>query len=215
VADDVAQGGLVEQRRRFALARGQGADAGKMPGQPMGRADKEMAGAHSRVTYLEGENSLLGLSARLAFDGLLHHRVEGGVEQALHQRVGRVVGAGGLALVAGELGEPMGDLYNPEVSIRYGSWYLKGLLDKYNGNLDLALAAYNAGVPRADKYKDKVMPLPYETVFFVQKVKGAEGMYDKVHDAWYSKSQSEKRNPVTVGFANLGDFVKKLILGNK
>ncbi|HLB95608.1 MAG TPA: lytic transglycosylase domain-containing protein [Patescibacteria group bacterium] len=117
--------------------------------------------------------------------------------------------------IAGELGEPMGDLYNPEVSIRYGSWYLKGLLDKYNGNLDLALAAYNAGVPRADKYKDKVMPLPYETVFFVQKVKGAEGMYDKVHDAWYSKSQSEKRNPVTVGFANLGDFVKKLILGNK
>ena len=44
-------------------------------------------------------------SAGLALDRLLHDRVEGGVEQALHERVGRVVGAGGLALVAGELGK--------------------------------------------------------------------------------------------------------------
>ena len=35
----------------------------------------------------------------------LHHRVERGVEQALHQHVGSVVGAGGLPGVAGELGE--------------------------------------------------------------------------------------------------------------
>ena len=118
--------------------------------------------------------------------------------------------------IAEELGEPtMGDLYDPDVSIRYGTWYIKGLLDKYNGDLDLALAAYNAGVGRADKYKDNVMPLPYETVFFVQKVKSAEDMYNKVHNSWYSESQSEKRNPVTLGFSNLGDFVKKLILGNK
>jgi len=39
------------------------------------------------------------------FQALLHHRVEGGVEEALHEGVGGVVGAGGLALVAGELGE--------------------------------------------------------------------------------------------------------------
>lgn len=116
--------------------------------------------------------------------------------------------------ISQELGEPkMGDLYDPDVSIRYGTWYVKGLLDKYNGDTDLALAAYNAGVGRADKFKDKVMPLPYETVFFVQKVKGGEEMYNKVYDSWYSQSQSEKRNPVAIGFSNLGDFVKRLILG--
>jgi len=116
--------------------------------------------------------------------------------------------------IAQEMGEPaMGDLYDPDVSIRYGSWYIKGLLDKYNGNLDLALAAYNAGVPRTDKYQESGLSLPYETVFFIQKVKGAEAMYDKVYDAWYSQSQSEKRNPVAIGFANLADYVKKLILG--
>lgn len=115
--------------------------------------------------------------------------------------------------IADELGEPMGDLYNPETSISYGSWYLKGLLDKYSGNPDLALAAYNAGVPRVDKFKDGVGALPYETVFFVQKVKDAETMYDKIYGSWYSEVSSEKRNPVAIGFDNLANFVKTLILG--
>lgn len=142
-------------------------------------------------------------------------------ESRFNPRSTSSVGATGLmqimpgtgASIAQEIGEPMGDLYEPETSIKYGTWYIKGLLDKYNGDLDLALAAYNAGVGRADKYKDKVMPLPYETVFFVQKVKGAEAMYDKIYDAWYSQVSSEKRNPVALGFANLADYVKKLILG--
>lgn len=118
--------------------------------------------------------------------------------------------------ISEELGESsMGDLHDPDTSIRYGTWYIKGLLDKYNGDTDLALAAYNAGVGRADKFKDNVMPLPYETVFYVQKVKGAEEMYDKVYDSWYSQSISEKKNPVSIGFSNISDYIKKLILGNK
>lgn len=118
--------------------------------------------------------------------------------------------------ISEELGEiSMGDLYNPDTNVRYGTWYIKGLLDKYNGDTDLALAAYNAGVNRADQYKDNVMSLPYETVFFVQKVKGAEEMYNKVYNSWYSESQSEKRNPVAIGFSNIADYVKKLILGNR
>ena len=117
--------------------------------------------------------------------------------------------------IAQEIGEPMGSLHDPETSIKYGTWYLKGLIDKYNGDLDLALAAYNAGVPRVDRYKDTGAALPYETTFFVQKVKGAENAYDKIHDAWYSEVSSEKRNPVAIGFSNVADFVRKLILGNR
>lgn len=115
--------------------------------------------------------------------------------------------------IAAEMGEKTGDLTDPDISIKYGTWYIKGLLDKYGGDTDLALTAYNAGVARADKYKDGVMSLPYETSFFIQKVKGAEAMYDKVYGTWYSEVESEKRNPVAVGFSNLADFVKKLILG--
>jgi soluble lytic murein transglycosylase len=39
---------------------------------------------------------------------------------------------------------PVSDLDNPEINVRYGSWYLRHLLDKY-GDERTALAAYNAG----------------------------------------------------------------------
>lgn len=117
--------------------------------------------------------------------------------------------------IAQEVGEPMGNLRDPDTNIKYGTWYLRGLIDKFNGDTNLALAAYNAGVNRAHQYQEQGFALPYETVFFIQKVNGAEAMYDKVYDAWYSQSESQKVNPVALGFSNLADFVKKLILGNR
>jgi len=115
--------------------------------------------------------------------------------------------------IAEELGEPFGNLYDPDTNIRYGTWYLKGLLEKYGGDTDAATAAYNAGVPRVDRFREGQGSLPYETTFFIQKVRSAESMYDKVYDSWYSQSESEKRNPIERGFSNIADFVKSLILG--
>ena len=43
------------------------------------------------------------------------------------------------------------DLLDPEINVRYGSWYLRHLLDKYD-DLDLALAAYNAGPNAVARY---------------------------------------------------------------
>ena len=37
------------------------------------------------------------------------------------------------------------DLSDPDINIRYGSFYLRYLLDKFGGNVIAALAAYNAG----------------------------------------------------------------------
>ena len=44
------------------------------------------------------------------------------------------------------------DLYKPEINIRLGSKYFRYLLDKYDGRVYLALAAYNAGDHRVDRW---------------------------------------------------------------
>ncbi|MCX6556027.1 MAG: lytic transglycosylase domain-containing protein [Candidatus Aminicenantes bacterium] len=44
------------------------------------------------------------------------------------------------------------DLYDPETNISLGLQHLKSLLDKYDGRLYLALAAYNAGVGVVDQW---------------------------------------------------------------
>ena len=52
--------------------------------------------------------------------------------------------AKGIAIRTGGSRFQTSDLYNPEINVRYGSWYLRHLLDKY-GDEKIALAAYNAG----------------------------------------------------------------------
>jgi soluble lytic murein transglycosylase len=44
------------------------------------------------------------------------------------------------------------DLANAQVNIAYGSWYLRYLLDLYRGNEVAAIAAYNAGRRRVDRW---------------------------------------------------------------
>ena len=44
------------------------------------------------------------------------------------------------------------DLGNPDINIRYGSFYLRYLLERYGGNEVAALAAYNAGETRVSEW---------------------------------------------------------------
>ena len=45
------------------------------------------------------------------------------------------------------------DLATPQINIAYGTWYLRYLLDKYQGNTILTLAAYNAGEGKVDEWR--------------------------------------------------------------
>jgi len=44
------------------------------------------------------------------------------------------------------------DLGTPQINISYGSWYLRYLLDRYDGNETLAIAAYNGGETNVDRW---------------------------------------------------------------
>ena len=44
------------------------------------------------------------------------------------------------------------DLATPQINISYGSYYLRYLLDHYDGDTELALAAYNAGQTNVDRW---------------------------------------------------------------
>jgi soluble lytic murein transglycosylase-like protein len=61
------------------------------------------------------------------------------------------------------------DPFNPEQNIRGGVKYLRFLLDRYDGNFELALAAYNAGPGAVDRYGRKVPPYR-ETQAYVRKI---------------------------------------------
>ncbi len=66
------------------------------------------------------------------------------------------------------------DLSDPEINIRYGTFLLRELLDRYDGDEAAALAAYNAGPGNADKWGGadlNVEDIPFpETRAYVEEV---------------------------------------------
>jgi soluble lytic murein transglycosylase-like protein len=65
-------------------------------------------------------------------------------------------------------------LFDPEINIDVGAHYLNDLLDQFNGRVDLALAAYNAGENAVQSYGNRVPPFR-ETRRYVRDVLATAG----------------------------------------
>jgi peptidoglycan lytic transglycosylase len=85
------------------------------------------------------------------------------------------------------------DLQRPGVNVLYGSYYLRRLLDSYQGSELEAIAAYNAGQTNVDRWAAAaraagrpfdVRAIPYgETRDYVAEVERLRAIYDRVYGA--------------------------------
>ncbi len=92
-------------------------------------------------------------------------------ESMLDKNAQSAVGARGLMQIMPQTGKQIAqelnekwlsdaNLFNPDTNIRYGTYYFKKLLTKFNGHFPLAIAAYNAGPNNVSKWLpfDKSVP---------------------------------------------------------
>jgi soluble lytic murein transglycosylase-like protein len=156
------------------------------------QANKGTAASNSRATiYLPAESSFTGGERpamsidhdgveKLVREAAERHRIDPALVRAVIETesnwnpaaVSRK-GAFGLMQLIPTTAQRFGvnDAFNPQQNVDAGVRYLKTLLERYNGNLDLALAAYNAGEGAVDRAHG--VPSIRETREYVQKVQNA------------------------------------------
>ncbi|MFQ5425819.1 MAG: lytic transglycosylase domain-containing protein [Gaiellales bacterium] len=164
--------------------------------------ERDMPAWYARLRYpIRYEHIIAGHAENYRLDGALIAAViyrESEFDADAVSRAGAVglmqllpdTAAGIATLTGGNAFEP-NDLYNPEINVRYGSFYLRRLVDKYD-SVELALAAYNAGQANVDRWlaEDRGIAFP-ETRDFVHDVLELQEVYDRAYGSRIARSTGE------------------------
>ncbi|MCL5410409.1 MAG: lytic transglycosylase domain-containing protein [Patescibacteria group bacterium] len=87
---------------------------------------------------------------------------------------------GTAATMAKETGRwPNYDIFDAETSVEFGAAHLRDLLIKYNGNVDLALYAYNTGTGNADRYASS--PASIANYSYVKRIRNYQTVYQSMY----------------------------------
>lgn len=79
------------------------------------------------------------------------------------------------------------DLYKPEVSIRFGAYYIHRCMDRYSGSIETAAAAYHSGWGTVDKLLERqgtevLTEFPYTQMKnYVYKINKAYTSYQEIY----------------------------------
>jgi len=108
-----------------------------------------------------------------------------------------------------------GDLFDPVASRKFAQEYLQAMLDRYNGNMEAALVAYNAGASNADKFVAAgndytALPRPEQTKTYVQRVMNIpseENISPRMQRAFEANRRREAGETETGFSDDLRDFL--------
>jgi len=154
----------------------------EMPRRPLNERLNERLRRQSETgrTQVVSVNELRGTISRAAKnhnidEKLIHAVIQ--VESGWRPNAVSPKGATGLMQLMPSTAKMLGvrDSFDPEQNINGGTRYLAQLANKYKGNMELALAAYNAGPSRVDADGDT----PEETTRYVRNVMALYNRYRK------------------------------------
>lgn len=114
------------------------------------------------------------------------------------------------------------DLFKPELNIMIGTWYLNMLNKEFDNNLQLVLAAYNAGSGNVAKWLQNkkssddgvsLKDIPYpETREYVKKVENNIRIYKTLYEGEFGEHIAYDENYLVIFINNLRKLVKKLVI---
>lgn len=204
------------------------ASAGSLYGDYTGSVK---TGGYTGVSFAQILNNQTASAARRSFEGLSSSMdaifeeaaAKYGVDANLLKAIGKAesnfdasavssAGAMGVMQLMPGTAQSLGvsNAYDARENIMGGASYIAGLLNQYNGDRELALAAYNAGSGNVQKYGG-IPPFP-ETQNYVKKVLDYAGQEIEISkDAAASESAAAKQSSVQTGTKDYWSYLVDLM----